>query len=259
MNCHVNTSGLPSSLGGSANYQGRSGNRDTRVRIARPSSGAALRAGQLAGEPHRAAVFLQRAVFDRFGVRDVLIAAKDNLLVMLIPGELRDLVPGQGRLRTCRFAHTRLSQHAKQDRWAGRSGPAISGGLWDCALPTKKPETLTSCPTAASAASFPGTGETVCPFRRSRPTKSRPAPARAASRSFAATVWGSDIRRRRGVWSSPTDDTPAYGHIGMAWERIGNRQPEPTGRNRTRGQTFGLVRTIGRKPRPRCVDRSPLE
>ena len=59
-------------------------------------------------------------------------------LVMLIPGELRDLVPGQGRLRTCRFAHTRLSQHAKQDRWAGRSGPAISGGVWDCAFPTKK-------------------------------------------------------------------------------------------------------------------------
>jgi hypothetical protein len=39
----------------------------------------------------------------------------------------------------------------------------------------------------------------------------------------------------------------------------GNMQPEPTGRNRTGGLAFGLVRTTSRKPRRRCIDRSPLE
>src|SRR6185312_16780765 len=37
----------------------------------------------------RAAVAMERVIVDRFGDRDVLIATKDDLLVMLIPGDLR--------------------------------------------------------------------------------------------------------------------------------------------------------------------------
>ena len=35
----------------------------------------------------RAVVVMERAIVERFGDRDVLIASKDDLLVMLIPGD----------------------------------------------------------------------------------------------------------------------------------------------------------------------------
>ena len=40
----------------------------------------------------KAVVVIERAIVERFGDRDVLIASKDDLLVMLIPGDLRDMV-----------------------------------------------------------------------------------------------------------------------------------------------------------------------
>jgi sugar diacid utilization regulator len=78
----------------------------------------------------RAAVVMERAIVDRFGDRDVLIATKDNLLVMLIPGDLRDVVSGNDVPDPAAFAHTRLSRHAKPDRWqvaAGRPYPGAYG------------------------------------------------------------------------------------------------------------------------------------
>ena len=78
----------------------------------------------------RAAVVMERIIVDRFGDRDVLIATKDGLLVMLVPGELRDVVSGTDISDAAGFAHTRLSQHAKKDRWqvaAGRPYPGAYG------------------------------------------------------------------------------------------------------------------------------------
>jgi sugar diacid utilization regulator len=78
----------------------------------------------------RAAVVMERIIVDRFGDRDVLIATKDGLLVILVPGELRDVVSGTDISDPAGFAHTRLSQHAKNDRWqvaAGRSYPRAYG------------------------------------------------------------------------------------------------------------------------------------
>jgi sugar diacid utilization regulator len=78
----------------------------------------------------KAAVDMERAVVDRFGDRDVLIATKDNLLVMLIPGEPQHLVSGKDVSDPAVFAHARLSQHAKHHRWqvaAGRPYPGAYG------------------------------------------------------------------------------------------------------------------------------------
>jgi sugar diacid utilization regulator len=78
----------------------------------------------------RAAVVMERTIVDRFGDRDVLVATKDGLLVMLIPGELRDVVSGADIPDAAGFAHTRLGQHAKHDRWqlaAGRPYPGAYG------------------------------------------------------------------------------------------------------------------------------------
>jgi sugar diacid utilization regulator len=78
----------------------------------------------------RAAVVMERIVVDRFGGRDVLVATKDGLLVMLVPGELRDVVSGTDVSDPAGVIHARLSQHAKKDRWqvaAGRSYPGAYG------------------------------------------------------------------------------------------------------------------------------------
>ena len=78
----------------------------------------------------RAVVVMERAIVERFGDRDVLIASKDDLLVMLIPGELRDVVSGADVSDPSGFAHSRLRQSARHDRWqvaAGRPYPGAYG------------------------------------------------------------------------------------------------------------------------------------
>ena len=51
----------------------------------------------------RVAVVMERVIVDRFGDRDVLVATKDDLLVMLIPGEPTRRGGRAGRLRSGRF------------------------------------------------------------------------------------------------------------------------------------------------------------
>ena len=78
----------------------------------------------------KAVVAMERAIVERFGDRDVLIASKDDLLVMLIPGELRDVVSGADVSDPAGFAHSRLRQSARHDRWqvaAGRPYPGAYG------------------------------------------------------------------------------------------------------------------------------------
>src|SRR4029453_8126617 len=78
----------------------------------------------------KAVVVIERAIVERFGDRDVLIASEDDLLVMLIPGELRDVVSGTDAFDPAGFAHTRLRQSARHDQWqvaAGRPSPGAYG------------------------------------------------------------------------------------------------------------------------------------
>lgn len=79
---------------------------------------------------NKAVVVMERAIVERFGDRDVLIASKDDLLVMLIPGELRDMVSGRDASDPAGFAYSRLRQSARHDRWqvaAGRPYPGAYG------------------------------------------------------------------------------------------------------------------------------------
>ena len=78
----------------------------------------------------KALVVIERAIVERFGDRDVLIASKDDLLVMLIPGDLRDRVSGTDVTDPAGFVHSRLRQSARHDRWqvsAGRPYPGAYG------------------------------------------------------------------------------------------------------------------------------------
>jgi sugar diacid utilization regulator len=77
-----------------------------------------------------AVVVMERAIVERFGDRDVLIASKDDLLVMLIPGELQDVVSGTDVTDPSGFAYSRLRQSARHDQWqvaAGRPYPGAYG------------------------------------------------------------------------------------------------------------------------------------
>ena len=78
----------------------------------------------------RAAVIMERAIVDRFGDRDVLVATKDDLLVMLVPGDAPKTTSRRDVSEPADFVHTRLSHQARPDRWqvvAGRPYPGAYG------------------------------------------------------------------------------------------------------------------------------------
>jgi GGDEF-like domain len=78
----------------------------------------------------RAAVVLERAVVDRFGDRDVLVATKDGRLVVLVPGGRPELRPGVPAKDVARVMQAKLNRHAKGARWqvaAGRPYPGTYG------------------------------------------------------------------------------------------------------------------------------------
>jgi sugar diacid utilization regulator len=75
----------------------------------------------------KAMVVMERAIVERFGDRDVLIASKDDLLVMLVPGELRDRVSGTDVSDPSGFVHSRLRQSARHDRWQVTTGRPYPG------------------------------------------------------------------------------------------------------------------------------------
>ena len=89
-----------------------------------------------AGRLERAAFALERAVVDRFGDRDVLVAIKDELLVVLIPAEVANHPGGPDDFDPASFTHaqlvaqTRLGRQATAARWqvaAGRPYPGAYG------------------------------------------------------------------------------------------------------------------------------------
>lgn len=75
----------------------------------------------------RVAVVMERVVVDHFGDRDVLIATKDDLLVILVPCNLRDGMSGRDVSDPEGFVLNRLNQHATRDRWQVAAGRPYTG------------------------------------------------------------------------------------------------------------------------------------
>lgn len=77
-----------------------------------------------------AAIVMERAIVDRFGDRDVLVATKDAMVVMLVPGGASDVASARHVLDPAEFMHGRLVRHDGQGRWrvaAGRPYPGAYG------------------------------------------------------------------------------------------------------------------------------------
>lgn len=78
----------------------------------------------------RAAMVLERNIVDRFGDRDVLVAAKDDLIVVLVPNENPSDLVRSAELDLASFTHSQLSRHSRNGRWqvaAGRPYPGAYG------------------------------------------------------------------------------------------------------------------------------------
>ena len=75
----------------------------------------------------KAAIVMERVIVDHFGDREVLVTTKDGLLVMLVPGEQRDVMSGVAIRDPATFVHARLGQHAKNDRWQVAAGRPYHG------------------------------------------------------------------------------------------------------------------------------------
>jgi len=77
-----------------------------------------------------AALAMERAIVERFGDRDVLIATKDAMVVILVPGRTRAVDPASHVLDPAEFVHGRLVRHDGQAHWrvaAGRPYPGAYG------------------------------------------------------------------------------------------------------------------------------------
>ncbi len=75
----------------------------------------------------RTAVVMERAVVGRYGDRDVLVATKDRLLVMLIPDQSAKRPPPAGKGDPAHYVHGRLTRHAKDIRWHVAAGRPYAG------------------------------------------------------------------------------------------------------------------------------------
>jgi hypothetical protein len=100
--------------------------RDHQVALAAPGDGIA--------KIDRAAVILERAVVDRFGDRDVLVATKDGRLVVLVPGGSPELRPGVPAKDVARVMQAKLNRHAKGARWQVAAGRPYPGTYGICPL-----------------------------------------------------------------------------------------------------------------------------
>ena len=95
--------------------------RAHQVVLAAPASGSV--------KLDRTAVVMERVVVSRYGDRDVLVATKDRLLVMLIPDQSAER-ESPGGVDPAHYIHNRLTRNAKIVRWqvaAGRPYPGAYG------------------------------------------------------------------------------------------------------------------------------------
>lgn len=78
----------------------------------------------------RASGPMERTVVDRYGDREVLVATKDDFLVVIIPGDVSGAGTGAGQQGATGFVRDRLLQHTGTRNWrvaAGRSYPGAYG------------------------------------------------------------------------------------------------------------------------------------
>jgi sugar diacid utilization regulator len=70
---------------------------------------------------------LERVILDRFGDRDVLVATKDGLVVVLIPSTAPAATPRPGRGDVGELIHKTLSRHRRGASWRVATGRAYPG------------------------------------------------------------------------------------------------------------------------------------
>jgi sugar diacid utilization regulator len=98
--------------------------------LGRPHQVALAASGGEAADVDRAAIVLERAVVDRFGDRDVLVATKDGRLMVLVPGAPSENATPGGTDEVTRLMRAELSRLRKGRPWrvaAGRPFPGAYG------------------------------------------------------------------------------------------------------------------------------------
>lgn len=86
----------------------------------------AAAAGGLA-DTDTAVSMLERVILDRFGDREVLVATKDGLLVVLIPETSRSTSPRSGSVEVGELIHATLTRHRASSPWLVATGRAYPG------------------------------------------------------------------------------------------------------------------------------------
>lgn len=98
--------------------------------LGRPHQVALASARDGLAEADTAVSMLERVILDRFGDREVLVATKDGLLVVLIPTTSGPTPPSPGSADVGDLIHTALSRHRTGSVWTvatGRSYPGAYG------------------------------------------------------------------------------------------------------------------------------------
>ncbi len=101
--------------------------RTHQVVLATPAASPTTAATSASAALPAAAVAMERLIVARFGDRDVLVATKDDLLVMLIPGELRDLVSSVSIEDSAGYLHGWLRRHSRAEPWQVAAGRPFAG------------------------------------------------------------------------------------------------------------------------------------
>lgn len=83
--------------------------------------------GERLPEAEATATMLERAVLDRFGDRDVLVATKDGLLVVLIPAPTHPAPPRPRPMDAGEVVHQALDRHRTGRPWRVATGRAYPG------------------------------------------------------------------------------------------------------------------------------------
>jgi sugar diacid utilization regulator len=82
------------------------------------------------GDVDRAAIILERAIVDRFGDREVLVATKDNRVVVVVPGTSTRTSSPERTLAVSRVIRSELDRLKAGEKWmvaTGRSFPGAYG------------------------------------------------------------------------------------------------------------------------------------
>jgi sugar diacid utilization regulator len=81
------------------------------------------------GSIDRAAVVLERAIVDRFGDRDVLVATKDGRVVVIVPARATSAASSAQSVDVGAMVHQELGRLAGDHRWRVAAGRAFPGAF----------------------------------------------------------------------------------------------------------------------------------